>query len=392
MLAARHGFDGVNPVLPSINEAVTASDSYQSTVPNIADSVVTAEDENWLVAGEYVDVAAEPLYDLAEQYADEYVDGCIDLPAWDEDFIPVYLPRDAAVQDRADFLGFGNVVNACFWRIREDEASGRVTEAYSNMYDGVEWTGAMGYWAGLKTLWETEIRDSDQLFADWFEDVTAEDLEQYWGDIPLKGDRVAVLRDTAETLRTRYADGADGASFATVIDEADGNLYDRGDGVVDRLAQEFNGYQDFRVHDGQVIWLEKQAQLCGNMWYLHFMEDETMDVTGAEDLEVFANYRLPQTLHNEDVLRYKEPLPSIIDGNELISSGSQMEWELRMLTVAGGRLLLNTVNDLLPEHRELTIPELDNALYQTGRDLPRDTEKDGADVVRGHPKVVTLDF
>jgi len=70
--------------------------------------------------------------------------------------------------------------------------------------------------------------------------------------------------------------------------------------------------------------------------------------SGLEDLTVFADYRVPQTLHSMGIIRYGASLMSTISSNELIPYGSKQELEIRAATVVGTDMLtahLNEYND-----------------------------------------------
>jgi hypothetical protein len=65
---------------------------------------------------------------------------------------------------------------------------------------------------------------------------------------------------------------------------------------------------------------------------------------GLEDLTVFADYRVPQTLHSMGIIRYSPELLRIISSNELIPSGSKPELEIRAATIVATDLLTFELN------------------------------------------------
>jgi hypothetical protein len=66
---------------------------------------------------------------------------------------------------------------------------------------------------------------------------------------------------------------------------------------------------------------------------------------GLEDLTVFADYRVPQTLHSMGVIRYEPSLLSDISSNKLIPYGSKQELEIRAATVVGTDMLTAELNE-----------------------------------------------
>ncbi len=66
---------------------------------------------------------------------------------------------------------------------------------------------------------------------------------------------------------------------------------------------------------------------------------------GLEDLTVFADYRVPQTLHSMGVIRYATSLQSDISSNKLIPYGSKQELEIRAATIVGTDMLTAHLNE-----------------------------------------------
>ncbi len=66
---------------------------------------------------------------------------------------------------------------------------------------------------------------------------------------------------------------------------------------------------------------------------------------GLEDLTVFADYRVPQTLHSMGVIRYNPTLVNIIASNQLIPYGCKQELEIRAATIVGTDMLTAQLNE-----------------------------------------------
>jgi len=66
---------------------------------------------------------------------------------------------------------------------------------------------------------------------------------------------------------------------------------------------------------------------------------------GLEDLTVFADYRVPQTLHAMGVIKYSPPLLHTVASGKLIPYGSKQELEIRAATVAGTDTLTAHFNE-----------------------------------------------
>ena len=93
----------------------------------------------------------------------------------------------------------------------------------------------------------------------------------------------------------------------------------------------------------------KRPQLFVGMVQGRFQEDAPFD-KGLEDLTVYADYRVPQTLHAMGIIEYSAPLLSRIASRELIPSGSRQELEIRAASLVGADLLMLCLNKYRDEN------------------------------------------
>jgi hypothetical protein len=87
----------------------------------------------------------------------------------------------------------------------------------------------------------------------------------------------------------------------------------------------------------------KRAQLFVGMVQGRFQDQKPFS-RGLEDLTVFADYRVPQTLHSMGIIRYGAYLLSKVSSNELIPYGSKPELEIRAATIVGADMLTAHLN------------------------------------------------
>lgn len=89
----------------------------------------------------------------------------------------------------------------------------------------------------------------------------------------------------------------------------------------------------------------KRAQLFVGMVYGRFQHDEICPFEGGlEDLTVFADYKVPETLIRMGIISPNASLMARIHRREWIHSGSRKELELRAATVLGADALMNALN------------------------------------------------
>ena len=112
----------------------------------------------------------------------------------------------------------------------------------------------------------------------------------------------------------------------------------------------------------------KRAQLFVGMVYGRFQHDEVRPFEeGLEDLTVFADYRVPETLIRMGVIVPSASLMTRIHRRERIHSGSRKELELRAASIIGADAVMNALN----ARTETAVNSLhiDYLLWSAGRKL-----------------------
>ena len=111
---------------------------------------------------------------------------------------------------------------------------------------------------------------------------------------------------------------------------------------------------------------------------------------GLEDLTVFADYRVPQTLHSMGIIRYGASLLSTISSNKLIPYGSKQELEIRAATIVGTDMLTAHLNEY--HEGSLNVLHTDYLLWSAVRkrgSLPPDVM---SSVDTPHHRTMTTDY
>lgn len=111
---------------------------------------------------------------------------------------------------------------------------------------------------------------------------------------------------------------------------------------------------------------------------------------GLEDLTVFADYRVPQTLHSMGVIEYRASLLSTVSSNKLIPYGSKQELEIRAASVVGTDMLTAHLNEY--HDGALNVLHTDYLLWSAMR--KRDSLPPGvmSSIVIPHHRTMTTDY
>ncbi|KAI1957948.1 hypothetical protein LOZ58_005422 [Ophidiomyces ophidiicola] len=215
------------------------------------------------------------------------------------------------------FIFTMDLLNFCFW---SDE-----TERFAIEYRETRW---MGYWSLVAALqraleegipitdpefWQNEETCTDDVIRHVFRSATAE-------EIPLLKERIECLREAGQVLCDEY-DG----SFVNCIKKANNSAA----GLVNILARDFPCFRDEATFEGKTVRFYKRAQiLVADIWAC-FRGRKYGKFDDIDKITMFADYRVPQMLHQLGCLLYSPPLESHIRQLKPIPSGHKWELEMR---------------------------------------------------------------
>ncbi|KAJ5559076.1 hypothetical protein N7535_009060 [Penicillium sp. DV-2018c] len=245
-------------------------------------------------------------------------------------------------ESTVDFIFTMDLLNFSFWSAEEEESKRFCIE-----YRGKKWTG---YWSLVAALqraldegipittpdfWVDEEKCTDELLRHVFRSATDE-------EIPMFKERVQCLREAGEVLCEEF-----GGSFANCIDSA--NL--SAAGLVNILTESFACFRDEAIFHGKRVRLYKRAQiLVADIWACFNGEDfgEFHDI---DKITMFADYRIPQMLHQLNCLRYAPKLDHHIRSLKPIEPDSDWEIELRGVSIWCVELIKREIERRHPEVR-----------------------------------------
>ncbi|KAJ5348912.1 hypothetical protein N7541_000221 [Penicillium brevicompactum] len=281
------------------------------------------------VSREFTKEAAETIWRLMQKK--EY-----STQTWSEHELHPQTKDESTV----DFIFTMDLLNFSFWSA-EEEAPKR----FCIEYRGKLWTG---YWSLVAALqraldedipittpdfWVDEERCTEEVLRHVFRSATDE-------EIPMFKERVQCLREAGEVLCEEF-----GGSFANCVDSA--NL--SAAGLVNLLTENFSCFRDETIFHGRRVRLYKRAQiLVADLWACFNGEDfgEFHDI---DKITMFADYRIPQMLHQLNCIRYAPKLESHIRDLKPIEPGSNWEVELRGTSIWCVELIKREIERCHPE-------------------------------------------
>lgn len=179
-------------------------------------------------------------------------------------------------------------------------------------------------------------------------------------EIPMLDERVEILNAAGATL----AEGYGGAAHRFVADCAPA-MYAGGDGLMERLVEEFPRFNDVSSHDGHEVRFHKLAQLW--LWQLHMALAASGEfaVADLDRMTAFADYIVPVALCLLGVTSYTRELEATISRGDHIPRDSAEEVEIRAHTLYATALLTDAVNRIRPPELALVVPQLDFRLWKS---------------------------
>src|ERR1700730_2061642 len=142
--------------------------------------------------------------------------------------------------------------------------------------------------------------------------------------MPMLGEKLEVLHQIGAVLVEKY-DGR----FHKFVQACSPRLYDRENGLIDRLVREFPRFNDVSEFDGHEIKFYKLAQLGVWMLYSTLHKSGKFRLDDPGKMTAFADYIVPVALRLMGVTSYSPELENAINTHQLIARDSRREIEIR---------------------------------------------------------------
>lgn len=308
---------------------------------------------------QHVFVSDQAISDLAcKMAADD-----LQAPAWREDVFPE--DDDQFVE----FIGVANAINFCF----TDFATGEKFDVEYPIGSGQIKKGAFAMAASLRRAMDEGVPILNPKFLIALSMGEARRIFRcHTMAIPMLSERVCNLRNVGGVLSARAI-----KSFKQLFEVCGYRLFaDGGLGILDVLPwRMFESYNDVSFWAGgrHLVRFQKRAQLLAAVYQGRALASggKMPLLKDPEKIGPIVDYQVPRFLRFFGVLRYDSKLSEQIDGGRLIARDSVEEIEIRAQTVRAVAELLKRVNDLRKCDEQITMIELDYALWSQARNIPQ---------------------
>ena len=260
-------------------------------------------------------------------------------------------------------LGAGDVNQAIDFVLVADTIDTAFTdfakhEKFQVDYAGQHWSDSEAEFACIKRAMDKGVPILD---GKYLAKITRPELNSIFEgniEMPMLDEKLAVLHDVGKVLAEKY-DG----KFHKFVYSCSPRLYDKGNGLIDRMVKEFPRFNDVSMLDGHEIKFYKLPQLGVWMLYANLHSAKKFRLDDPEKMTAFADYIVPVALRLMGMTRYSKELENAINSYQLIPRDSRWEIEIRAHCLYATALLREEINKLRPPNMQVIIPQIDARLW-----------------------------
>ncbi|HEX3739483.1 MAG TPA: queuosine salvage family protein [Terriglobales bacterium] len=250
-----------------------------------------------------------------------------------------------------DFIMVGNTIDTAFTDFKTHVK-------FQIDYNGEHLSDSDAMFACVKRAMDGGIPILDGKF---LARLTRADMEKIFAgniEMPMLDEKMELLRQAGGILAAKY-----NGRYYNFIQSCSPRLYDKGNGLVERLAAEFPRYNDVSQYDGHEIKFYKLTQLGFWQIYSGLKPADVFHIEDIQKMTAFADYIVPVALRLMGMTSYSSQLEHAIDTYQMIPRDSTQEIEIRAHCLYATALLTDEINKLRPADRQIIIPQIDARLW-----------------------------
>lgn len=225
-------------------------------------------------------------------------------------------------------------------------------------YAGHNWSDSDALFACMKRAIDKGVPILDGAF---LAEVTRAEMATLFAgnvELPMLDEKMQILHQVGATLTAKY-----GGRFHNFVESCRPRLYDKGNGLIDRLVAEFPRFNDVSDYDGHAIKIYKLPQLA--IWFLYtcLRRSGRFRIEDIDMMTAFADYIVPVGLRLLGLTSYSKDLEHAINSYQMIPRDSRQEVEIRVHCIYALALLAEEINRLRPPDQQIIMPQLDARLW-----------------------------
>lgn len=248
-------------------------------------------------------------------------------------FVKTEVHPQKADRSGIDWVFFADTLNFSFWMPESGPQ-------YVVTYKGTTYTGYLAMCAAINRSLDQDIPLIDPQF---FVNISKDSLGKLLvGDngvpIPLLSERVECLHEVGSILLNKFS-----GTFNTCLTICNNNATD----LLKIILENFPCFRDSAVFGEANVSFHKRAQiLVADIWCL-FEGTGVGGFTNIDQLTMFADYRVPQSLQHYGVMKLSNELSAHLKSENLLEPGHRWEQEIRGCSIEAVERISRKVKKLL---------------------------------------------
>ena len=257
-----------------------------------------------------------------------------------------------------DWVFLTSALNFSFWNLPSQKP-------YLVTYRGKTQNGYMSMCAAINRTLDEGITLTKSEF---YGKISSIELNKYFmGDdqisCPMIDERVACLHEISRVLLAKY-DG----KFVNCLKKCDLSAMK----LLQMVTEDFPCFNDAVVYKGKKVSLHKRAQiLVADLWQL-FEGKGLCNFHDIDEITMFADYRVPQSLQYFGAFQYKKELLDFLKSEQLLKSGDPREVEIRGCSIEAVEQIVSKVN---AKGVKVNATQIDNFLWSFRREKSKEMEQ-----------------
>lgn len=257
-----------------------------------------------------------------------------------------------------DWIFVVDTLNFCFWK-PDNEA-------------GWEVDGYTGYFALCAAVNRAMRENKDFLNPKFYSTITEEQLKKVLRsdtsvEVPLLSERVKCLHEVGSALLENF-DG----SFVNCVRIADQSALT----LLRLIVENFKCFRDEAIYKGHKVAFYKRAQiLVADIWAC-FKGEGAGPFKDIDEITMFPDYRVPQSLLFYGVFEYSEELLEKLKKQTILNNGDEEEVEIRGCSIHAVELVKNLAQEKLG-HDKVNSILVDYYLWDFRRKYDMELKKQG---------------
>lgn len=248
-------------------------------------------------------------------------------------FVKTEVHPQKADRSGIDWVFFADTLNFSFWMPESGPQ-------YVVTYKGTTYTGYLAMCAAINRSLDQDIPLIDPQF---FVNISKDSLGKLLvGDngvpIPLLSERVECLHEVGSILLNKFS-----GTFNTCLTICNNSATD----LLKIILENFPCFRDSAVFGEANVSFHKRAQiLVADIWCL-FEGTGVGGFTNIDQLTMFADYRVPQSLQHYGVMKLSNELSAHLKSENLLEPGHRWEQEIRGCSIEAVERISRKVKELL---------------------------------------------